>query len=226
MSPKTNRMLHNRRIAKSLLPILASLSLGASLGSGCFAHTPAEADYASIALPTKDDGLPESKMAFLGVTPDQWEARVRNECENEPTGDACSRLFTRAADRFRWAVNIDDAPGLLVRACAQGHRPSCAGLKLLEAATVTNAAELAASGCPNPFKDEECYSTAWLLSYACNEKKQAAACLALADLFAKTEGEPGNDIWVARYRARACAYGGFCAHEKQEAAPAHARGAE
>jgi hypothetical protein len=208
----------------SLLPLLGVSILVFLLGAGCFAHTPVEADQASTVLPEKDDGLPEAKMAFLGVTPEQWETRVRAECEQEPAGDACSKLFDRAADRFRWDVNIDEAPGLLVHACAQDHRLSCKALELLQSPSLDNAGALAQLGCPRPFEGKGCYATAFLLSHSCNEKKEVASCLALAYLFAKSE--PPDVVWLNHYRVLACAYGGFCDYRRPTAPSQHVQGAE
>jgi hypothetical protein len=163
-------------------------------------------------------------MVFLGLTPDQWEAVARSDCEKNPTGEGCSRLFIRAADRIRWGVNSEDAPGLLVHACEQGHRPSCAALDLLQSPSLDNAGALANIACPRPFGSNQCYAAAEFLSHSCNDKKQVAGCLALAYLFARAE--PPNLVWVDHYKALACAYGNFCNYERPASPSQHAGSAE
>lgn len=190
------------RFTLLLLPLVTALSLSA----GCFAHTPAPSD-GPTELPDLDDGLIDSKMVFL-MPPEKWEALKRADCESNPAGGGCQSLFVRAADRLRWGVRTDDAPGLVVHACSQGHALSCAAVDLLTMASFDNSEKLAQLGCPTPIKGEDCYASAELLAYACNTRRQAPACVVLADLFAKAE-QP-DPTWARRYRERACIYGGLC----------------
>jgi len=222
MLTKTPRTILRRSSGVPLLPLLAALAV-AGLGAGCFAHAPAGGGSSELRDPP-DDGLPDSKMVFLGETPAQWEAAARVECEKAPGGSGCADEFERAADRIRWGVNGDDAPGLLVHACEQGHRPSCAAVNLLQSPSLDNAGALAQVGCPRPFESKLCYATASLLSHSCNDKKQVAGCLALAYLFARSE--PPNLVWMNHYKALACAYGNFCNYERPPAPSQHAEGAE
>lgn len=204
----THRITHFRA---SFLSLLAALCLSA----GCLAHAPAEPDEERAPPESPSDGLPDSKMAFLGVTPEQWEARARRECEQDPAGNGCSKLFERAADRLRWKVGSDDAAGLLVHACQQGHRLSCAAVELLKGATLDHVEELARLACRRRLRSNECYGAASMFAHSCNEKRQAASCLALADFF--TLAEPQRPYWASRYQMLACAYGGFCASDETEA---------
>lgn len=190
------------RFLWSWMPLVTALSLVC----GCFAHSPANSE--SLAeLPDLDDGLFDSKMVFL-MPPDRWEALKRTECETDPAGGGCRSLFMRTADELRWGVRTDDAPGLVVHACAQGHSLSCAAVDLITSASFDNTEKLVRLGCPTPMKGQDCYATAELLAYACNTRRQAPACVALADLFANAE-QP-DPTWARRYRERACFYGGFC----------------
>jgi hypothetical protein len=154
-------------------------------------------------------------MVFVGLPPDKWELWTQDKCAQDPAGSGCSALFERAADRIRRHVDIDDAPGLLVLPCAQGHRPSCAALALLQSASLESTAALARVCLPKPFTSNECYAAASLLSYSCNEKRQAVSCLALAVLFCNAD--PPDFPWAHRYRVRACIYGGFCRDPTEEA---------
>jgi hypothetical protein len=204
--------------------MIALFSLGYCLLAGCSALASGTIDEPPTPEPSLDDGLPESHMVFLGITPDRWEVLVRSECEEDPAGNGCSKLFVRAADRIRWGVKREDAPELLIPACTQGHRPSCAALDLLQSPTLDTASTMARIGCPKPMMGNECGAAADLLAYSCNEKRQAVSCLALADLFAKA-AEP-DPVWTNRYRARACAYGGFCSYQLAEAPAEHAAAPE
>lgn len=206
-SRRTSRVAHSHL---SFLPLLTALCLSA----GCFAHAPAEPEENPSPPESPSDGLPDSKMAFLGVTPEQWEARARRECEQDPAGNGCSKLFERAADRLRWNIGSEDAPGLLVHACAQGHRLSCAAVDLLKGATLDHVEELARLACRRRLRSNECYGAASLFAHSCNQKRQAASCLALADFFMLAE--PQRPHWASRYQMLACAYGGFCGPEEEE----------
>lgn len=103
---------------------------------------------------------------------------------------------------------MDDAPGLVVHACAQGHALSCAAVDLITVASPEHSETLARLGCPAPMKGSDCFATSALLAYACNTRRQAPACVVLADLFARAE-EP-DPTWARRYRERACTHGGIC----------------
>lgn len=195
-------LVRSTHFAPSLLPLVTALILG----PGCFAHSPAPSE-SPTELPDLDDGLIDSKMVFL-MPPEKWEALKRADCEGNPAGGGCQSLFVRTADRLRWGVRTDDAPGLVVHACTQGHALSCATVDLLTTASFDNSEKLAQLGCPTPIKGEDCYASAELLAYACNTRRQAPACAVLADLFAKAE-QP-DPTWARRYRERACTYGGFC----------------
>lgn len=225
MSTKIRQKIRKRSPAVPPLALLFTVSLCAGLSAGCFAHTPADPEE-SPALPERpDDGLPDSKMVFLGLPPSQWERVARFDCERDPAGNGCSRLFIRAADRIRWGDNSDEAPGLLVHACTQGHRPSCAAVDLLQFPSLDNAEALVRAACPRPFRSNQCDAAAALLSHSCNDKRQVAGCLSLAHLFAKAE--PPDVVWMNRYKTLACAYGGFCDDVREEAAPPqHARSAD
>ncbi len=209
------------RLHLSAVPRLAIFLLGTLLGgTGCLALSPA-AREPSVLRPPPEDGLPDCKMAFLGMTPEEWESLARDRCSRNPAGAGCLDLFDRAADRIRWNVDRDEAGGLLVHACEQGHRPSCAAIEVLQTPTLTNTAALAQIACPRPLENEECISAAWLLSYSCNEKKQAVSCLTLADLF--TKARQPDPVWANRYMERACKYGGFCPYSEAQAAEPPAR---
>ena len=189
-------------VIPSSLPFVVALSLA----TGCFAHSP-PASETTAEVPDLDDGLSDSRMVFL-MPPDKWEALKRSECESDPAGGGCQSLFVRAAHRLRWGVRSDDAPGLVVHACAQGHSLSCAAVDLLTVASADHSDQLVRLGCPAPMKGEDCHATAAMLAYACNTRRQAPACVALADLFAQAE-EP-DLTWARRYRERACTHGGLC----------------
>lgn len=202
---------------------LATAGIAVWLGAGCLGHAPTFPSASSLREPP-DDGLPDSKMVFLGMTPEKWEEAARADCERDPAGKGCSKLFERAADRIRWGVNSDDAQGLLVHACEQGHRPSCAALDLFRSPSLDNAGAFAWSGCPRPFQSNLCYATASLLSHACNDRKQVAGCLALAYLFARSE--PPDVVWMNHYKDLACLHGGFCNFERPASSSQHAEAAE
>jgi hypothetical protein len=191
--------------ARSLLRVAVGLSVW--LGAGCFAHVPVQPAESPALFSAPEDGLAAIKMAFL-MPPDQWEELAQLECETDPAGEGCPKLFARAAERLRWGVGADDAPALLTQACAQGHPLSCASVELLKSANLENATALARLGCPTAFSDETCHSAASLLAHSCHEQRQAHSCLVLAGLFAAAE--PPNPVWTQHYRVRACAFGGLC----------------
>src|SRR5579883_1918764 len=92
------RTLYRTGFTAALFPKLGAVSLGLCLFTGCLAMTQAATDEPPTSEITLDDGLPESSMAFLGITPDKWEALARTECEQDPGGSGCPKLFHRAAD--------------------------------------------------------------------------------------------------------------------------------
>lgn len=197
-------MLINRltRFTIALLPAIAVFGVG----GGCFSAASINND-SPPERQERNDGLPESRMVFL-MPPDRWELLQRSKCEKEPAGDGCRNLFTRTANRLRWGVNAEDAPGLVVHACAQGHEPSCAAVELIRYQSLAGSQALAKVACPTPFKNEDCYAAAEILAYFCNERRQASPCSVLADLFENAE-QP-DLAWVGHYRKKACVYGGPC----------------